>query len=142
MSRKKNLDIFSNIGENSSYTEETLDKSLAKLDFEDNDEIDHNPNNEKDTILKDDGWNEFKIKDLEEFIDTFTHYADENTSNKIDWEKFDYNIYDKEYFAKKYPGFDDTVHEILAKCSKEKLEEHRDHVKKEITEEDFIVRFD
>ena len=82
MSRKKNLDIFSNIGENSSYTEETLDKSLAKLDFE----IDHNPNNEKDTILKDDGWNEFKIKDLEEFIDTFTHYADENTSNKIDWE--------------------------------------------------------
>ena len=141
MSRKKNLDIFSNIGENSSYTEETLDKSLAKLDFVTK-EIDYNPNNERDVISHITEWKEFSNNDLKEFIDSFTTYADENSSNIIDWDRFDYNIYDKEYFAKKYPGFDDTVHEILAKCSKEKLEEHRDHVKKEITEEDFIVRFD
>ena len=120
-----------------------MDKSLAKLDFEDNkDIIDYNPNNERDVISHKTEWKEFSTNDLKEFIDSFTSYADENTSNQIDWDKFDYNIYDKDYFAKKYPGFDDTVHEILAKCSKKKLEEHRDHVKKEITEEDFIVRFD
>lgn len=142
MSRKKNLDIFPSIGQDSSYTEETLDKSLAKLDFEDNKTIDYNPNNERDVISDVSEWKEFSNKDLEEFIDNFSQYADENTTNKIDWDKFDYKIYDKEYFAKKYPGFDDTIHEILANCSNKKLEEHRDHVKKEINEEDFIVRFD
>ena len=143
MSKKKNLNILSSIEEISTYTGETLDKSLAKLDFEDNkDTIDYNPNNERDVISHKTEWKEFSTNDLKEFIDSFTSYADENTSNQIDWDKFDYNIYDKDYFAKKYPGFDDTVHEILAKCSKKKLEEHRDHVKKEITEEDFIGRFD
>ena len=140
MSKKKNLDILSSIEEISSYTGE-LDKSLEKLDFETK-EIDYNPNNERDVISHKTEWKEFSTNDLKEFIDSFTSYADENTSNQIDWDRFDYNIYDKEYFAKKYPGFDDTVHQILADCSKKKLEEHRDHVKKEITEEDFIVRFD
>ena len=140
MSKKKNLDILSSIEEISSYTGE-LDKSLEKLDFETK-EIDYNPNNERDVISHITEWKEFSNNDLKEFIDSFTTYADENSSNIIDWDRFDYNIYDKEYFAKKYPGFDDTVHQILADCSKKKLEEHRDHVKKEITEEDFIVRFD
>lgn len=140
---KKNLDILlnSSIGKKISYTEESLDKSFAKLDCEDTTEIDHNPNNEKDTILKDNGWSEFRQKDLEEFVDMFSNYADENTSNKIDWEKFDYNIYDEDYYAKKFPGFDSSVHKILADCSKKKIEEHRGGlVKKEIG--DFIVRFD
>ena len=130
MEEKKNLDILlnSNIGQNLSYTEETLDKSFAKLDCE-------------DTILKDNGWSEFRQKDLEDFIDNFTTYADENTSNKIDWEKFDYNIYNEAYFAEKYPGFDSSVHKILADCSKKKIEEHRDGIVKK-SKGDFIVRFD
>ena len=141
MEENKNLNILLNsyIGEKTSYTEETLDKSFAKLDCEDT--KDYNPNNEKDTILKDNGWSEFKVKDLEEFIDMFSNYADENTSNKIDWEKFDYNIYNEAYFAEKYPGFDSSVHKILADCSKKKIEEHRDGIVKK-SKGDFIVRFD
>tara|TARA_R100001126_G_scaffold82932_1_gene51208 strand:+ start:1099 stop:1527 length:429 start_codon:yes stop_codon:yes gene_type:complete len=138
---KKNLDILlnSSIGKKNSYTKETLDKSFAKLDCEDT--IDCNPNNKKDTILEDNGWSEFRQKDLEEFVDMFSNYADENSSEKIDWERFNYEIYDEDYYAKKFPGFDSSVHKILAECSKKKIEEHRGGlVKKEIG--DFIVRFD
>ena len=143
MEEKKNLDILlnSSIGEKTTYTEETLDKSFAKLDCEDTIEIDYNPNNEKDTILKDNGWSEFKVKDLEEFIDMFSNYADENTSNKIDWERFNYEIYDEDYYAEKFPGFDSSVHKILADCSKKKIEEHREGLVKK-TKGDFILRFD
>ena len=143
MEEKKNLDILlnSSIGEKTTYTEETLDKSFAKLDCEDTIEIDYNPNNEKDTILKDNGWSEFKQKDLEEFVDMFSNYADENSSNKIDWEKFDYTIHNEAYYAEKFPGFDSSVHKILADCSRKKIEEHRGGVVKK-TKGDFIVTFD
>ena len=139
----KNLDILlnSNIGKKFSYTEESLDKSFAKLDCEDTIEIDYNPNNEKDTILKDNGWSEFKQKDLEEFVDMFSNYADENSSNKIDWEKFDYTIHNEAYYAEKFPGFDSSVHKILADCSRKKIEEHRGGVVKKV-KGDFIVTFD
>ena len=142
MEEKNNLNILSksSIGENISYTEETLDKSFAKLDIAMND-TDLNPNNEKDIRIEDNNWTEFKQKDLEEFIDNFTHYADENSNEKIDWEKFNYGIYTEDYYAKKFPGFDSSVHKILADCSRKKLEEHRGGlVKKE--KGDFIVRFD
>ncbi len=143
MEENKNLNILlnSSIGEKTTYTEETLDKSFAKLDCEDTIEIDYNPNNEKDTILKDNGWSEFKVKDLEEFVDMFSNYADENTSNKIDWEKFDYTIHNEAYYAEKFPGFDSSVHKILADCSRKKIEEHRGGVVKK-TKGDFIVTFD
>ena len=139
----KNLDILlnSNIGKKFSYTEESLDKSFAKLDCEDTIEIDFNPNNEKDIKIEDNNWTEFKQKDLEEFVDMFSNYADENSSEKIDWEKFNYDIYDEDYYAEKFPGFDSSVHKILADCSSKKIEEHRGGlVKKEIG--DFVVRFD
>tara|TARA_R100001224_G_C4014034_1_gene147119 strand:+ start:952 stop:1383 length:432 start_codon:yes stop_codon:yes gene_type:complete len=143
MEENKNLNILlnSSIGEKTTYTEETLDKSFAKLDCEDTIEIDYNPNNEKDTILKDNGWSEFKQKDLEEFVDMFSNYADENSSNKIDWEKFDYTIHNEAYYAEKFPGFDSSVHKILADCSRKKIEEHRGGVVKK-TKGDFIVTFD
>ena len=143
MEEKKNLDILlnSSIGEKTTYTVETMDKSFAKLDCEDTIEIDYNPNNEKDTILKDNGWSEFKQKDLEEFVDMFSNYADENSSNKIDWEKFDYTIHNEAYYAEKFPGFDSSVHKILADCSRKKIEEHRGGVVKK-TKGDFIVTFD
>ena len=143
MEENKNLNILLNsiIGEKTTYTEETLDKSFAKLDCEDTIEIDYNPNNEKDTILKDNGWSEFKQKDLEEFVDMFSNYADENSSNKIDWEKFDYTIHNEAYYAEKFPGFDSSVHKILADCSRKKIEEHRGGVVKKV-KGDFIVTFD
>ena len=143
MEENKNLNILlnSSIGEKTTYTEETLDKSFAKLDCEDTIEIDYNPNNEKDTILKDNGWSEFKQKDLEEFVDMFSNYADENSSNKIDWEKFDYTIHNEAYYAEKFPGFDSSVHKILADCSRKKIEEHRGGVVKKV-KGDFIVTFD
>jgi hypothetical protein len=141
----KNLDILlnSNIGKKFSYTEETLDKSFAKLDCEDTIEIDYNPNNEKDIIIDEPSnkWSEFKQKDLEEFVDMFSNYADENSSEKIDWEKFDYTIHNEDYYSQKFPGFDSSVHKILADCSSKKIEEHRGGlVKKQIG--DFVVRFD
>tara|TARA_R100001079_G_scaffold106539_2_gene74737 strand:- start:359 stop:787 length:429 start_codon:yes stop_codon:yes gene_type:complete len=142
MEEKKNLDILlnSSIGEKTAYTEETLDKSFAKLDCEDTIEKDYNPNNERDTILKDNGWTEFRQKDLEDFVDNFTHYADES-NDKIDWEKFNYEIYGEDYYAEKFPGFDSSVHKILADCSKKKIEEHRGGIVKKV-KGDFIVRFD
>ena len=142
MEEKKNLDILlnSSIGEKTAYTEETLDKSFAKLDCEDTIEKDYNPNNERDTILKDNGWTEFRQKDLEDFVDNFTHYADES-NDKIDWEKFNYEIYGEDYYAEKFPGFDSSVHKILADCSRKKIEEHRGGIVKKV-KGDFIVRFD
>lgn len=83
--------------------------------------IDCNKNNEKD-IVSVIGERDFKDSDLEEFVENFSNYADDNN---IDFEKFDYGEYTEDFYRQKYPGFDDWVHKILADCSKKKLEDHR-----------------
>ena len=85
--------------------------------------VDCNVNNEKD--IKTEGIiSDFDEASLSKFIDNFTNYADE--SDNIDFEKFDYNIYDEQYYSKKFPGFDDWVHKILAECSRKKMKDHRE----------------
>jgi len=86
--------------------------------------VDCNENNEKD-IISSGAVRDFKEEDLQEFIENFSHYADDNN---IDYEKFDFNEYTEDYYAKKFPGFEPWVHKILAECSKKKIEDHRKKV--------------
>jgi len=86
-------------------------------------------------------WIDFNDKHLEQFVENFTSYADEND---IDFNKFDYETHGADYYAEKFPNFDPEVHEILAECSKKKVEDFRDTNNNTITKEkgEFVVKFD
>jgi hypothetical protein len=75
-------------------------------------------------------------------MNNFIEYSDDNN---IEWEKFNYgDIFDYNYYKSRFPKFDDEIIEILVKCSEKKIyNDLKDEkpLKKEYTEEDFIVRF-
>jgi len=100
--------------------------------------IDFNKNNEKD-IISVIGERDFKDSDLEEFVENFSNYADDNN---IDFEKFEYGEYTEDFYRQKFPGFDDWVHKILADCSKKKLEDHRKKNTLTFEERDTTLTFD
>ena len=99
---------------------------------------DFNKNNEKD-IISIIGERDFKDSDLEEFVENFSNYADDNN---IDFEKFEYGEYTEDFYRQKFPGFDDWVHKILADCSKKKLEDHRKKNILTFEERDTTLSFD
>ena len=60
---------------------------------------------------------------IENMISQFTAYSDDEG---LEWEKFDYSgDFDESYYRKKFPLFDDATIDILVKCSKSKVEDHR-----------------
>ena len=102
---------------------------------------DFNENNEKD-VKEEGNWVEFNDNNLQEFVDNFTHYADDNN---IDFDKFDFSEYPATYYAEKFPGFDPEIHEILAECSKKRIEDFRKAEKDKFIQKekgDFVVKFD
>tara|TARA_R100000329_G_scaffold9466_1_gene10761 strand:+ start:16582 stop:16953 length:372 start_codon:yes stop_codon:yes gene_type:complete len=100
--------------------------------------IDFNKNNEKD-IVSIIGERDFKDSDLEEFVENFSNYADDNN---IDFEKFEYGEYTEDFYRQKFPGFEPWVHKILADCSKKKLEDHRKKNTLTFEERDTTLTFD
>ena len=53
----------------------------------------------------------------EEVIDLFDEFRDKD----VDMSKFDYNIYTRDFYAERFPGFDPRFYECLEKASHEKF---------------------
>jgi hypothetical protein len=136
-----------------------LDKSFNNLDVSISDdnmniEIYKKKNDNKDyendlklkEIIKEQSekaeWVTMDEDDINNFMNNFIEYSDDNN---IEWEKFNYgDIFDYNYYKSRFPKFDDEIIEILVKCSEKKIyNDLKDEkpLKKEYTEEDFIVRF-
>jgi hypothetical protein len=87
-------------------------------------------------------WVTMDEDDINNFMDNFIEYSDDNG---IEWEKFNYEVFDYNYYKSRFPKFDDEIIEILVKCSEKKIYNDIQEMKpkkREYTEEDFIVRFD
>jgi len=68
-------------------------------------------------------WGDMDEMVIENMISQFTAYSDDEG---LEWEKFDYSgDFDESYYRKKFPLFDDATIDILVKCSKSKVEDHR-----------------
>ena len=85
------------------------------------------------------------VSDMENFLENFVTYSDENN---VEWEKFSYEIYDENYYREKFPNFDESVIQILAKCSLSKYHDELEKFKltrkrkEDYTDADFTVKFD
>ena len=81
--------------------------------------------------------------EINNFMNNFIEYSDDND---IEWDRFNYEVFDYNYYKSKFPKFDDEVIDILVKCSEKKI--YNDNkteepvVKKPLVEKDFIVSFD
>ena len=84
------------------------------------------------------------VNDMENFLENFVTYSDENN---VEWEKFSYEIYDENYYREKFPNFDESVIQILAKCSLSKYHDELEKFKltrkrkEDYTDADFTVKF-
>ena len=81
------------------------------------------------------------IDQINSFLDSFIEYCDENN---IEWERFDYTVYDYTYYKKLFPKFEDEIINLMVKCNEKKIYNNNPPSKKEkriITEEDLILRF-
>jgi hypothetical protein len=69
--------------------------------------------------------------------------ADEEYLDNLDWNSVNYQVYGKDYYEEKFPGFSDEVYEILAKSTEEenKVVDNRTPPLK-ITEGEFTLNFD
>lgn len=124
-----------------------LDNSFNNLDIT-KDEKNNDIENEKKLkeIIKEASekveWVTMDEDDINNFMDNFIEYSDDNG---IEWEKFNYEVFDYNYYKSRFPKFDDEIIEILVKCSEKKIYNDIQEMKpkkREYTEEDFIVRFD
>ena len=124
-----------------------LDNSFNNLDIT-KDEKNNDIENEKKIkeIIKEASekveWVTMDEDDINNFMDNFIEYSDDNG---IEWEKFNYEVFDYNYYKSRFPKFDDEIIEILVKCSEKKIYNDIQEMKpkkREYTEEDFIVRFD
>lgn len=68
-------------------------------------------------------WGNIDEMIIENMVQQFTAFSDDEG---LQWEKFDYSgDYDAEFYRRKFPLFDDATIDILVKCSKTKVEDHR-----------------
>jgi hypothetical protein len=78
--------------------------------------------------------------DVENLMDKFIEYSDEGN---IEWDRFNYEIFDYNYYKKRFPKFDDDIIDILVKCSKTKMYDDTTTFQepKKYKEEDFTLTF-
>jgi vacuolar-type H+-ATPase subunit I/STV1 len=124
-----------------------LDNSFNNLDITKDEKNNDNENEKKiKEIIKEASekveWVTMDEDDINNFMDNFIEYSDDNG---IEWEKFNYEVFDYNYYKSRFPKFDDEIIEILVKCSEKKIYNDIQEIKpkkREYTEDDFIVRFD
>ena len=86
-------------------------------------------------------WREMTIEELKNQMEGLLDYFEDSEYAKIDWNDFNFKVYDKDYYQEKYKGFDPKVYEILAESTKEKVKDER-LPPLEITHKEVIVKFD
>jgi hypothetical protein len=87
-----------------------------------NEVIDIGGNVIQEPIVEEEGnWTEMDTGDLCNMFGDYIIYNDEQFSNNFQKEDFDYEVFNADYYAEKFPAFDPEVHEILARVSQEKI---------------------
>lgn len=89
-------------------------------------------------------WVTMDEEQINNFMENFIEYSDDNN---IEWDRFNYEVFDYDYYKSKFPKFDDEIIDILVKCSEKKIyndiqPQNKIEPRKPLTEEDFIVKFD
>jgi len=144
MSEKKIYDNSLYDLDNTKLTKKTLSESVSKRG---NGEYSPTSHEEYLRQLVEDAsskaeWVTMDEGEVNKFMDNFIEYSDDNN---IEWDRFNYEVFDYDYYKNKFPKFDDDVIDILVKCSEKKIYNDKPNQKKDIkqiTDEDFIVKFD
>ncbi len=78
--------------------------------------------------------------DVNNLLDKFITFSD---NDNIEWDRFNYEIFDYSFYKKRFPKFDDAIIDILVKCSNKKLYDDVNIYEKpkEYTEKDFVLTF-
>lgn len=75
----------------------------------------------KDIDTTEGNWVELEENDLVNMFADYILYNQNEFQNQLKKEDFNYEVFDTDYYAEKFPHFSEEVHEILAKVSKEKI---------------------
>ena len=88
-------------------------------------------------------WKEMTIEELKNQMEGLLDYFEDTEYSTIDWNDFNFKVYDKDYYEEKYKGFDPKVYEILAESTKEenKVLDKREPPL-EIKHKDVTLKFD
>ena len=126
-----------------------LDNSFDNLHIQNSVENKTSEHDEKlNKLIKDASskaeWVTMDEQQINDFMENFIEYSDDNN---IEWERFNYEVFDYDFYKSRFPKFDDEIIEILIKCSEKKIyndvkTENKVEPRKPLTEEDFIVKFD
>lgn len=79
--------------------------------------------------------------DVNELLEKFIVYSDDGG---IEWDRFNYEIFDYSFYKTRFPKFDDDIIDILVKCSKTKLYDDTNIFQKpkKYEEKDFVLVFE
>ena len=88
-------------------------------------------------------WREMTIEELKNQMEGLLDYFEDTEYANIDWNDFNFKVYDKDFYEEKYKGFDPKVYEILAESTKEenKVLDKRDPPL-EIKHKEVTLKFD
>lgn len=88
-------------------------------------------------------WVEFTDSEFENQLGGLFCFLDEKENiQNIDWDSLNYQVYDADYYAEKFPGFDPQVYEILSNSTNiDKCVDNRDPPL-QIKHEPTTIKFD
>ena len=66
-------------------------------------------------------WNSISDKDIANMFGDYILYSTDKFKEQIQSNQFNYEVFDADYYASKFPGFSDEVYEILADVSTKKI---------------------
>ena len=64
-------------------------------------------------------WREMTIEELKNQMEGLLDYFEDSEYANLDWNDFNFKVYDKDYYKEKFKGFDEKVYDILAESTKE-----------------------
>lgn len=67
------------------------------------------------------GWQPISEEQLCNMFGDYVLYEQEQFKNQLTLNDFNYEIFDFDYYAEKFPHFQPEIHELLANISKEKI---------------------
>lgn len=86
-------------------------------------------------------WVTMSEDQINDFMFNFIEFSDENN---VEWDKFTYEVFDYDYYKEKFPKFDDSIIDILVKCSEKKIykdDKVAEKTTRKIGLEDLVVKF-
>lgn len=76
--------------------------------------------NTKNNIVEND-WCPLSDKDIANMFGDYILYSTDKFQKQLQSNQFNYEVFDANYYASKFPGFSDNVYEILADVSQRKI---------------------